>query len=231
MSVFRKGKVSVGSDGGKFIKLEADKPLGLILLQGMSEFISFDQHAMWHDEGKSPMFPCIGKGCPGCAMGDKPRFRGVMPVIEKGDASKTIKIWTFGKMVAVALQEIEEVSGSVAGLLVSVKRTGAGLKTRYSVTSTGSRFNISAIVANLPDITKELGPTSVAEIKKLISGEEAEVDDSELVEEVSEPEPAKKTKATKKSTGHKPVEEEVAEDTSSPFEELPVDESEVDSLL
>lgn len=229
--VFRTGRVKAAGEGGagKFVKLEAEKPLDLIIMWPTEKMISFDQHAIWRDEGASPMFPCIkgtGKKCPGCEIGDKPRFRGVMPVVEQTDAEKTVKIWSFGIQTARDLQDIEDATGNLVGLLIRVKRTGTGLKTRYSVVSLGKKFNVERLVSKIPDIAAELGPTDPAEIRRMLAGGDIEEDDVEVEEPVEEPK--KKGRAKKAAPEPEPPAKEPADEEAP---EEPMSEDELDSIL
>lgn len=177
--VFKKGKVSSASAGGaSFVKIDADSSVDLIILADTSDMLSFNQHAFWRDEGNSPIFPCIGKGCPGCAQGDKAKFKAVLPVLYVGGEKEPV-IWTFGITVARMLQDTEDALGSLAGQSIRVKRTGSGLKTRYSVTSLAKKFNISKIKVDWDEIMSRLGPTTAAEIEALLAGDTDDDDDED----------------------------------------------------
>lgn len=174
--VFQQGRVtSAPSGGAKFVKIEDGKPVDLVLLAGTAKMISFNQHAFWRDEGNSPIFPCIVDGCPGCERGDRPKFKAVLPVIVLGGDSKDPTIWSFGISVARMLQDMEEATGSdLAGQSVRVKRTGTGLKTKYTVVSLGKKYNISKHKVDFDEIMSQLGPTTREEIIALLDGESSD---------------------------------------------------------
>jgi hypothetical protein len=168
--IVRKGTKAMPSSGNsEFLGIKPDESVTIAPLAGIEDMISIDQHVFWVDGGSSPMFPCIGEGCPGCAMGDSPRYRASLPVLTKEDGPK---IFSFGTQVARQLSEIASELGNLKGAMLKVKRTGSGLKTSYTVVAVGKSVKTEGV--KVPDVEKAIGPTTREEIVKLL--EEAGMD-------------------------------------------------------
>jgi hypothetical protein len=165
--VIRKGTAGLGSGGTgerDFVALKDGEKVTLASLVNMAELVSIDQHAIWLDGGNSPMFPCIGDGCPGEELGNTPRFRAFLPVATVPDAES--KIFAFGIKVARALEELDEEFGGLKGHVFTVKRKGTGLSTSYTVIAVGKKMDVSEVVSL--DVESKLGPTTAEGIRALL---------------------------------------------------------------
>jgi hypothetical protein len=206
-SVIRKGKAAldaVAAGSGDFVKISDGDAVDMVSLVDMDELLSIDQHAIWLDGGNSPMFPCIGKDCPGDELGNQPRFRAFLPVILIKDKSE--KIFSFGIQIARALEELDEEFGGLAGNVFRVKRKGTALNTTYTVIALGKTRKVESY--DVPEIEEKLGPTTRDDILDLLretgaieDSLEDDFDDEEEDEEEEEaPKPKKKAKKKAKKT-------------------------------
>jgi len=204
-SVIRKGRkalADVGSGAGDFVKIGDGDSVDMVSIVDMEEMLSVDQHAIWLEGGNSPMFPCIGKGCPGCELGNQARFRAFLPV--KLVETDEPKIFSFGIQIGRALEELDEEFGGLAGNVFRVKRKGSGLATTYTVVALGKKKKVSEddIIEGLEE---KIGPATRSGILELLNETGAiedlvEPDDEEEEEEIEEeeaPAPKKRRKAKK----------------------------------
>ncbi len=197
-SIIRKGTVVLGESKGPgerdFVSLKDGDAVNLAPLVNMDELISVDQHAIWLDGGNSPMFPCIGDGCPGCKLGNQPRFRAFLPVVVLPD--NEVKIFSFGIRVARALEELDSEFGGLKGHVFKVKRKGVGLSTNYTVISMGKTIDVDGFA--MPDVEGKLGPITKEGINDLLMETGAtEAGKEEVAEEVPSPKVAKGGAAVK----------------------------------
>lgn len=163
VSPFKKGRAErKAKSGGKFINIAPDESVILAPMVGLEEMISADMHQHWNLS--TPVYhPCIGKNCPGCMIGNEPRFKGFLPVMVKGEEEPSI--YSFTISVYNQLEELEDSlddDESLSGMVLKIKRTGSGLKTRYLVIATGKR--IDEFKADPPDVVPFLGPVDPDEI-------------------------------------------------------------------
>lgn len=148
-----------------FLAIQPDSSVDVVPLESMNEMVSVDQHAIWLDAGNSPIFPCIsgtGEQCPGCQLGDKPRFRGFLPILTKEGE----RIFAFGIQVARSLSDIDDATDGIRGQVLRIKRSGSGLSTRWSIITTGKTKDVEG--KEVPDVAEHLGPTSRSEILELL---------------------------------------------------------------
>jgi hypothetical protein len=214
-SVIRKGRkaiADVGSGAGDFVKIGDGDAVDMVSVVDMDEMLSVDQHAIWLEGGNSPMFPCIGKDCPGCELGNQPRFRAFVPVklVETGEP----KVFSFGIQIARALEELDEEFGGLAGNVFRVKRKGSGLATTYTVVALGKKRKVSEDDI-IEDLEEKIGPTTRAGILALLeeTGAIEDIIEEEELEEEEEEEPApKKRKPRKKKVEVEEEEDEEDED-------------------
>jgi len=217
-SVIRKGSKAisdVSAGAGDFVKISDGDAVDMASLLDLEDMLSVDQHALWLEGGNSPMFPCIGKDCPGCELGNQPRFRAFLPVylVKEGNM---VKIFSFGISIARALEELDEEFGGLGGNIFRVKRKGAGLNTTYTVVALGKKIKVND--DDLPDdIEEKIGPTTRKTILALLTETGAvedlvEDDDDDEEEEEKEKEPVKKKKKKKKAAPKKEEEEEEEEE-------------------
>lgn len=152
--------------GGSFVSVSDGEQVELVPMVDMDDMVSYDQHAIWLDAGNSPIFACIdgtGEQCPGCQMGEKPRFRAFLPVLTQEGP----KIWAFGITMARQLSEIDDAVDGIAGKVMRLRRTGSGINTRYTVITTGKERDVSA--AAPLDVEENLGPTDRMGILELLN--------------------------------------------------------------
>jgi len=211
-SAIRKGRdaISSASSGSSdFVRIADGDAIDMVSLLDLEEMLSIDQHAIWLDGGNSPMFPCIGKNCPGCDHGNQPRFRAFLPVVVLDSGEP--KIFSFGISIARALEELDEEFGGIAGHVFRVKRKGSGLATTYTVIALGRTRKIAKYEAI--EVEEKLGPVTRKGILELLKetgaledtddyddddDDDDDEDDDDIVEEEEEPKKKKKKKATKK---------------------------------
>lgn len=166
-AIVRKGTRGFGESAPgerEFIALKDGEKATMASLVNMDELLSIDQHAIWLDGGNSPMFPCIGEGCPGCERGNTPRFRAFLPVVTHPDGEP--KIFAFGIKVARSLEELDSEFGGLKGHLFTVKRKGTGLATNYTVIAVGRKAETDSVT--MPNVEEKLGPTTRAGIMLLL---------------------------------------------------------------
>lgn len=167
MSVFKTGKVDIADSGsgvGGFVSIKPDEVLSMVPLLSLDNMVSAGFHEYW-DINPAIFHPCIGDDCPGCKVGNKPRFKGYLPVAMKDGE---VKIWPFTISIYRQLEMLDdELEGGVGGYLIKFSRTGSGKTgTRYTVTTVGKKVDISKIEP--PEFLKILGPTNKAEIEKML---------------------------------------------------------------
>ena len=194
MSAFyKKGYSERPKAEGKFLSIKPDSAAKFVPLVGTADAISWMEHIIWSDSGNSPRFPCIRESekCPGCESGNKAGYRTVIPVVDVEE--KTIRYFSFGSTVARQLVAIEEAGTDLVGQLLSVKRQGSGLSTKYIVVSMPKRYNVSRYIEQYSEeeLIASLGPATREGILKLLSGvsdasaEEA-IEESDLEDVISE---------------------------------------------
>ncbi len=215
-SVIRKGSKAiseVSAGAGDFVKISDGDAIDMASLLNLDDMLSVDQHAIWLEGGNSPMFPCIGKNCPGCELGNGARFRAFLPVylIKEG---KMVKLFSFGISIARALEELDEEFGGLAGNVFRVKRKGTGLNTTYTVVALGKKTKVDE--DDIPDdVEEKIGPTTRKGILALLEETgaiEDLVEDEDDDEEEEEAPPKKKKKKKKKKPKKEEEEDEDDED-------------------
>lgn len=185
-TIFRKGKVASKEGGSsQFMKISDGDAIVFAPLVGMEDMISVDQHEFW-DINPAVIVPCIGRGCPACKIGNEAKFKAFLPVV---DREGNVKIYAFGLSVERQLEALEEEVGSIKGRLIKVKRTGTGLKTKYTAIGLGKSTDVSDY--ELPDIISQLGPTEAPEVERLLI-DNGLLDEEDAVAEVKVKGPAKK---------------------------------------
>jgi hypothetical protein len=153
---------SGGGANGQFLSIPPDESVTFVPVVGLDELISADMHEYW--EIKPAIYhPCIGKDCPGCILENKPRWKGYLPVIVKGEDE--VKIYPFTVSVYNQFEEFEDAldeDESIQGLVFKITRRGKGLNTKYSLIGTGKRMKTSGL--DIPDFVSKLGATDEEEI-------------------------------------------------------------------
>lgn len=166
-SPFRKGRaaVSASSGGGQFISLKPDEQIVLAPVEGLDGMISADMHEYW-DIRPAIFHPCIGRGCPGCEVGNEPRFKGYLPVLPKNGE---VAVYPFTISVYNQLEGIEDAldeGENLKGFILKISRQGSGMKTRYQIVPIGKRVDVSEV--DVPDFIPQLGPQTADAIWELL---------------------------------------------------------------
>ena len=196
-SPFRKGrKTGRSGNGSQFLGLKDGESHVFAPLVGLDELISADMHEYW-DLRPAIYHPCIGRGCPGCEVGNEARYKAYLPVLLK---SGEIAIYPFTVSVYNQLEELEDAlqdeadddSENIKGYVIRVSRKGTGMATRYTVTGTGKQLDVES--AEIPDFLPQLGPTTKETIWDLLESkgydrpesEETEVEETKAEETKAE---------------------------------------------
>jgi hypothetical protein len=159
-----------------FLQLKAGKAYRAIMLHGVDGIVSFNQHAIWQEDGNSPIFPCYNVPyCPGEIIGDKPRFRAMANVLVLNSETKEVeeKILAMGASLFKQLVTIEDtIGGSIRGQEIMFKRTGeTRTNTKYSAIVTG-RTPYASVKGGLPkptiDMMEHIGPMTPEEAVEML---------------------------------------------------------------
>lgn len=142
-AIFRKGARAAGGETSVFVKVKADEPVSFVPLVPLDEMTSIDQHEFW-DTNPALIFPCIGsKVCPACKAGNKPKYKGFLPVMLRDEAEP--KILAFGITVERQIGSIAEEIGDITGQVFRLKKTGTGMTTKYTIVPTGKKVDVSKV--------------------------------------------------------------------------------------
>lgn len=201
--------VSTGGAASIFLGWKADESRTIVPLAKPDDILSYNKHGFWQKEGLSPQFPCIKENCPGCELGDEPRFYAVLPVAtESQDGEIVIRLWSMSitvfrqvLQVADAIDEEMADDGGFVGSMIRVKRSGEGRETKYTLLPTAKRYDISNLdIPTQEDIIEQLGPLDRDGIVKLLV--EAGIMKADEDEEEDEP-PIKTSGKAATKTGMK----------------------------
>lgn len=140
----RKGPSSTGGGNSKFVTAKEEEPLVFAPLEELENIISADVHEFW-DVKPFVSMPCIGKGCPACAVGNEAKYKSWLRVLPSGEAEG--KILPMGIMIERAIADQKEEIGSIVGRVFKLKRTGKGFSTRYSLVPTDKKIDVSKVPA------------------------------------------------------------------------------------
>jgi hypothetical protein len=157
---------AVGGDS-MYWSLGENETAQLTLLADLNEIISVDQYAIW-DFKPAPVWVDCGADDPGPELKLKPSYRAFVPVLVSIDGKDEVKLWSVGIGIHRNLHEIGEMSDGLKGLVIKAKRTGAGLKTRYTLVSTGKRVPKLPATIEQDKILEALGPEDRAGIIEMI---------------------------------------------------------------
>ena len=138
--------------GGAYFKIDAGEQADVVILSGADDILSCEQCAIWLDEGNSPVWVYTGGDDPSNELGIPRSYRAYIGILHDGEP----KVWSLSKTVHNMLLEISDAGALEPGAMVRVKRTGMGLKTRYSIVPRGKTKDVSEVDA--PDIIESLGP-------------------------------------------------------------------------
>lgn len=216
-SLIRKGvkaAMSGSNLGGKFLRLTADVPEDVVMLHGLNEVQTVDQHDFW-DYNPAPHLVCLGdETCPGCRLGNEAKPKSYIAIITK---NKEVKYLPVGASIIGQLEKFEKAVGDLTGKVIRFERNGTGMKTRYSAIMLGKKLDVSGFEA--PDLEELLTPLDIAgQMAKLT---EAGIDVSEMSEVAVKAEPKAKTAKVKKAPAKEPKDEgKTAEPTiDAPWED------------
>ena len=164
-SPFHKGRATRRRSGGQFVSVREGEPLTFAPLVGLDELVSADMHEYW-DIKPAIYHPCIGPGCPGCAVGNEPRFKGYFPILlQSGETA----VYPFTISVYNQLEALEDSldeGDTLAGFAIKVSRKGQMKATRYTVLGLGKRLDVTS--HEIPDFIGSLGPQTAEEIWVLL---------------------------------------------------------------
>lgn len=146
-----------------WLKVESNSYVDCTILVEVDEIIAVEQCAIWLDDGNSPVWVYTGPEDPSHALKVDKSYRAYLPVLVDGEA----KVWSMGKMAHTTLLDIADAQSSVKGLNVRIKRTGAGLATRYSITPKGTRRDVDEVPE--VDVVAMLGPITTDEVKEMLA--------------------------------------------------------------
>lgn len=203
-----------------FLSIAPNAQHDVVCLVEAEDIIAVDQCAIWLtkeeqvDGIRSPVWVFTGPEDPSLELsGVSKAYRAFLPVIVDDE----VKVWPMGILAHRQLLDISDATGSLAGLELRLKRTGSGKGTRYSVVSTGKRFDVEDNEeVNVIDL---LGPLEVEGVRKLIAERLGKADYDEVLDayrgKPAKPVAAKtvgKATAGKKSKAKPVVEEDDEEE-------------------
>jgi hypothetical protein len=165
----RIGKIPLAnSSAPSFWSLKDGETAQLTILVSLDEVVSVDQYALW-DFNPAPVWVSCGSNDPGVELGLKPTYRAYIPVAKLTDGVEEVKIWSVGIGIHRQLADVSALADGMKGLIIRVRREGSGLKTRYTIVSTGKRASSLPLrIPTVADICAMLGPETRDEIIALI---------------------------------------------------------------
>lgn len=157
-----------GGNGGGFWSPKADEVHEVTLLSDDSDIVSVEQCSIW-DYNPAPSWIYCGPDDPSHDLKLKPGYRAFMPVLVKGDEENKPRIWSMPISVHRSLCDIAEMQ-RLAGLVVKVKKSGQGIKTKYTIVATPKVIKLGAIkdIPSPEEIVSRLGPETREEIIAMI---------------------------------------------------------------
>lgn len=160
--------IKTGSDPRKdakslWLKIDANSYADCAILVEVDEIIAVEQCAIWLDDGNSPVWVYTGPDDPSHELKVDKRYRAYLPVLVEGES----KVWSMGKQAHSMILDIADAQESIKGLDVRIKRTGAGLGTRYSLVPKGTRKDVSRIPE--VDVVEMLGPITSEGVREMLT--------------------------------------------------------------
>lgn len=147
-----------------WVKVGPNESIDVVCLVEVDDIITTEQCAIWLDSGGSPVWVYTGPEDPMHDLDDvKKTYRAYMPVVQDGQ----VKVWPMGKMAHSQVLDISDAGGEITGMVLRIKRTGAGLGTRYSIVPTGKRIDVSKY--DEVDVVAQLGPLTAEGVRELIA--------------------------------------------------------------
>jgi hypothetical protein len=158
--------IGVGFDprkaSGQWLKIDGSTPIEAVILCEVTEIFSCEQVTLWLDEGRSPMWPYTGPEDPLHDLKLEKRFAAYLPISVDGEQ----KIWRMPISAYKQIWELHDTVGSVRGMIIRIKKEGAGIKTKYLITQ-------KAMSKKMPepfegDILEMLGPSDSDAVKQML---------------------------------------------------------------
>jgi len=207
---------NVGKGGGKNPNMLEIAPnttkLMHILLKDNEEPVSYWTHYIPSKVAKGPkgaVVICPGRDvCPACADGTF-RTKRVHAINVWDYENKTVKILEGGNSIFQALKQIKDQIGSLLTVDISIKKSGEGMNTKYSVVPIPmmSPFDISKAqtLFDIVKLKKQNSPEEIDTILAKMSGveheEQAPAEEASWGEETPAPEPSPATQTPTQTTG------------------------------
>lgn len=162
-------KLSTGAPSsatkGMFWKPEPGATNVKVLVEA-DEIISGYQFADW-SVNPAPIWVAV-ENDPGYELGLKPRYRAFIPISVEVDGAKEVRLWPVSKQMHANIADIGMAYGKLAGQILSIRRSGTGLETRYTVIPLGKQEKVSEVLPTFEEIAELLGPEDVGGVKALL---------------------------------------------------------------
>jgi hypothetical protein len=151
-----------------WITIPPNTAVNMVCLVEAADILACDQCAIWLDEGNSPVWVYTGPDDPSHDLNIDRRYRAYLPVlaINEETGEREPRVFSMGKSVHMALLDIADAVGEIAGVELRIKRTGAKLSTRYTVAQTGKRFEVDDVPE--VDVISLLGPITPEGVRDLL---------------------------------------------------------------
>lgn len=171
-----RANASKGEGSGRFLSIKDGEVVKVVPLVEAEEIISIEQCAIWLEEGNSPVWTYLGPEDPSHDLDIKRAYKAFLPVLtEDGEQ----KIWAMGRQNHSMVMEVAEAIGELAGVELRIKRTGQKLNTRYTVTQTGMRKDVSKQPE--VDVISTLGPLTIEGVQEMIAEKLGKEDYDEVI--------------------------------------------------
>lgn len=138
------------------------------ILVDVDQIISAEQFALW-EFNPAPMWVEVENDPGHTLSGVKSRYTAWIPVaLKDDDGEKVVKMWVVPKSLHTQIYDMAQELESSEGLIMSVKRSGSGIETRYTLIPTGKRETVTEELPDLKEFEEMLGPEDAEGVKKLI---------------------------------------------------------------
>lgn len=197
-------------NNAEWLKIQQNEVVNAVILVEKEDIVSIEQCGIWLKDGgkdgkKSPVWTYTGPDDPSHELGVERGYRAFLPVVVDGE----VKVWGMSKGAHGQVMDLADASGSLKGIEVRIKRTGAGLGTRYSITPTMKRRDVSSY--DEVDVISMLGPLTPEGVREYIATTLG-YEDYEEVLEAYKGKSGKTAKSSGKVTTAIAEEEEIEED-------------------
>lgn len=226
--IIRKGATAAlaSTNTGNFVGVGEGEQLEFAPLVGIDEVISFDQHAFWAENPENTViFPCLQTpDCPGELLGNKPRLRVLILVAYKNDDGELVAgILPIGLSVLRTLVDLDSaIDGGIKNSTMILKRSGSGLKTRYTLVATGGKLKKK--VEHDIDVEEAVGETDRDAIIEMLQENGWDISPIEAYDHkasaaAARGEAPESKKKGKKEAATQPVADDVEDDVEDEGEE------------